>query len=167
MASRRGDAGPCEAACLSLLGESSSASGEPLIMSQSQGVGSIISVLHETRVFPPPEAFARQAHISAMDQYEALWNRAKDDPEGFWAEQAQALHWDKPWDKVLEWNPPFAKWFVNAQTNVSYNCLDRQIELGRGDKAALLWEGEPESGRAGSGGAVHRITYRQLRDDVC
>src|SRR5438045_7619419 len=73
----------------------------------------------------------------------------------------------KAWDKVLEWKPPYAKWCVNAKTNLSYNCLDHQIEQGRGDKAAILWEGEPESGRPGSGGSVNRISYRQLRDDVC
>ena len=69
--------------------------------------GSITSVLQETRVFPPPAEFASDGHISSLDQYQALWNRAKDDPEGFWAEQAQRLlSWFKPWDKVLEWNAP-------------------------------------------------------------
>ena len=97
-------------------------------MSQSQGVGSITSVLHETRVFPPPEEFARKAQISGIESYESMWNRAKDDPEGFWAEQAQALHWYKPWDKVLDWDPPFAKWFVGGQLNASYNCVDRHCE---------------------------------------
>ena len=111
-------------------------------MIQSQGVGSITSVLHETRVFPPPEEFASQAHISGIGQYEAMWNRAKDDPEGFWAEQAQALHWDKPWDKVLEWKPPFAKWFVGGKLNASYNCVDRHCEgPNMRNKAALIWEG--------------------------
>ena len=63
-----------------------------------------------------------------MDQYEALWNRAKDDPEGFWGEQARVLAWDKPWDKVLDWQPPFAKWFVGGQLNASYNCVDRHCD---------------------------------------
>src|SRR5512133_295451 len=73
---------------------------------------SIDSILQESRQFPPPPDFARKAHISSLAQYEELWNRAKDDPEGFWAEQAQALRWSKTWDKVLDWsNPPFAKWF--------------------------------------------------------
>ena len=97
-------------------------------MSSDHGGGSITSVLHETRVFPPPEEFARKAHISSLDQYEELWNRAKDDPEGFWAEQARALHWFKPWDKVLDWQPPFAKWFVGGKLNASYNCVDRHCE---------------------------------------
>ena len=97
-------------------------------MSSDHGGGSITSVLHETRVFPPPEAFARKAQISSLAQYEALWNRAKDDPEGFWAEQAQSLHWDQPWDKVLDWQPPFAKWFVGGKLNASYNCVDRHCD---------------------------------------
>ena len=84
-------------------------------MSAESGQGSITSVLTETRVFPPPPDFARQAHVTSLEQYEALWNWAKDDPEGFWAEQAQAVHWFKTWDKVLDWStPPFAKWFVGA-----------------------------------------------------
>ena len=94
-------------------------------MTSDQGGGSITSVLQETRVFPPPADFASKAHIGSMAQYEALWNRAKDDPEGFWGEQARLLDWDKTWDKVLDWQPPFAKWFVGGQLNASYNCVDR------------------------------------------
>ncbi len=127
-------------------------------MSQSQGVGSITSVLHETRVFPPPEAFAREAHVSGMDQYEAMWTRAKDDPEGFWAEQAQALHWDRPWDKVLDWNPPFAKWFVGGRLNASYNCVDRHCLGPDKNKAALIWEGEPGDRRV--------LRYQDLQREV-
>ncbi len=127
-------------------------------MTQSQGVGSITSVLHETRVFPPPEAFARRAHISGIEQYEALWNRAKDDPEGFWAEQARALHWDRPWNKVLEWDPPFAKWFVGGRLNASYNCVDRHCEGPHKNKAALIWEGEPGDRRV--------LRYQDLQREV-
>jgi acetyl-CoA synthetase len=127
-------------------------------MSESQGVGSITSVLHETRVFLPPADFARQAHISAIDQYEALWNRAKDDPEGFWAEQARALHWDRPWDKVLEWDPPFAQWFVGGRLNASYNCVDRHCEGPHKNKAALIWEGEPGDRRV--------LRYQDLQREV-
>ena len=64
---------------------------------QGQGQGSITSVLTETRLFPPPDAFSKKAHISSIGQYEALWNHAKDDPEGFWAEQAKAIDWFQPW----------------------------------------------------------------------
>ncbi len=127
-------------------------------MTQAPGSGSITSVLHETRVFPPPEAFARQAHISGIGQYEAMWNRAKDDPEGFWAEQAQALHWDRPWDRVLEWNPPFAKWFVGGRLNASYNCVDRHCTGPNKNKAALIWEGEPGDRRV--------LRYQDLQREV-
>jgi acetyl-CoA synthetase len=127
-------------------------------MSQSQGVGSITSVLQETRVFPPPEEFARQAHIGGFEQYDALWNRAKDDPEGFWAEQAQVLDWDKPWDRVLEWNLPFAKWFVGGRINASYNCVDRHCAGPDKNKAALIWEGEPGDRRV--------LRYQDLQREV-
>ncbi len=127
-------------------------------MSQSHGVGSITSVLQETRVFPPPEAFARRADIAGMDQYEAMWTRAKDDPEGFWAEQARALHWDRPWEKVLDWNPPFAKWFVGGRLNASYNCVDRHCEGPNKNKAALIWEGEPGDRRV--------LRYQDLQREV-
>jgi acetyl-CoA synthetase len=112
-------------------------------MSSEPGGGSITSVLQETRVFPPSPEFARQAHISSPAQYEELWARAQADPEGFWGEQAETLVWDKKWSKVLDWQPPFAKWFVGGRLNAAYNCVDRHC-LGRAkNKAALIWEGEP------------------------
>jgi acetyl-CoA synthetase len=134
---------------------------------QQQQSGAIESTLQEHRVFPPPKEFAAKARIHSRAEYDRLYRESIDHPEKFWARVAGELHWTKPWDKVLEWNAPNAKWFVNAKTNLSYNCLDRQVEAGRGDKAAILWEGEPESGRPGSGGSVHRITYRTLLHDVC
>ncbi len=112
-------------------------------MTADHGGESITSVLHETRVFPPPPAFAAKAEIGSMAQYEALWNRAKDDPEGFWGDQARHLAWDEPWDNVLDWNPPFAKWFVGGRLNASYNCVDRHCTGPTRNKAALIWEGEP------------------------
>ena len=129
--------------------------------------GAIESSLQEHRVFPPPKDFAGRARIHSRAEYERLYRESVDQPEQFWGRVAGELHWMKPWDRVLEWNAPYAKWFVGGKTNMSYNCLDRQIELGRGDKAAILWEGEPESGRPGSGGSVHRVTYRTLHHDVC
>jgi acetyl-CoA synthetase len=72
-----------------------------------------------------------------------MWNRAKDDPEAFWAEQGQALVWEKAWDKVLDWQPPFARWFVGGRLNASYNCVDRHCSGSAQNKAALVWEGEP------------------------
>src|SRR5262245_20391397 len=91
----------------------------PVSMISDQGGGSITSVLHETRTFPPPADFAKKAHIGSLAEYEALWNRAKDDPQGFWGDQAKALDWSTPWSKVLDWKPPFAKWFVGGKLNAS------------------------------------------------
>ena len=136
-------------------------------MAEQQSSGAIESTMQENRVFPPPKEFASKARIHSRAEYDKLWKESIEHPEKFWGRIAGELHWMKPWDRVLEWNAPNAKWFVNARTNVSYNCLDRQIELGRGDKAAILWEGEPESGRPGSGGSVHRITFKTLLHDVC
>jgi acetyl-CoA synthetase len=120
---------------------------------------SIDSILQENRLFPPPPEFARKAHISSLGQYEELWNRAKDDPEGFWAEQAQAFRWSKPWDKVLDWsNPPFAKWFVGGMINVCDNCVDRHCEGPLKNKAALIWEGEPGDRRV--------LRYQDLQREV-
>jgi acetyl-CoA synthetase len=112
-------------------------------MTIDHGGGSITSVLQETRVFPPSHEFARKAHIGSLAQYEALWKQAKDDPEGFWGAQAGVLAWDRSWDKVLEWQPPFAKWFVGGRLNASYNCVDRHCVGYTKNKAALIWEGEP------------------------
>ena len=127
----------------------------------------IESSLQEERVFPPRPEFARRAHVKSRDEYERLYRESIDQPEQFWGRMAEGLHWFKKWEKVLDWRNPNARWFVGGRLNASYVCLDAQIEKGLGDKAAILWEGEPESGRPGSGGSVHRISYRQLRDDVC
>ena len=129
--------------------------------------GAIESSLQEQRVFPPPPEFARRAHIKSRDEYERLYRESIDQPDQFWGKMAEHLHWFKKWDKVLDWKAPNAKWFVGGKLNASYVCLDAQIDKGLGDKAAIIWEGEPESGRPGSGGSVHRISFRQLRDDVC
>jgi acetyl-CoA synthetase len=94
-----------------------------------------------------------------------MYRESIDQPEKFWDRIASELHWFKKWERVLEWKPPYAKWFVGAKTNISYNCLDAQIERGRGEKTAILWEAEPlnQSGQP----EVRKISYRQLRDDVC
>jgi acetyl-CoA synthetase len=119
----------------------------------------ITSVLKEHRSFPPAAEFARQAHVSSLAQYEQLFRQAKDDPDGFWAEQAKTLTWFAPWTKVLEWNEPHAKWFVGGKINVSYNCLDRHLSGPRKNKAAIIWEGEP--------GDVRVFTYQMLHREVC
>ena len=99
-------------------------------------------------------------------EYELLYSESIENPELFWSTVAKDLHWYKKWDKVLEWKPPHATWFKNGTTNISYNCLDRHISAGQGDKIAIIWEGETES-LAGKGGNVRKITYAELRDLVC
>ena len=118
----------------------------------------IHSALNEQRVFKCSEEFRSKAHIGSLEDYERLYKQAADDPEKFWAGIAQELHWFKPWDRVLEWDLPFAKWFVGGQLNLSYNCLDRHVAAGRGDKVAILWEGEP--------GDTRTLTYQQLLTEV-
>jgi acetyl-CoA synthetase len=122
-------------------------------------VTEIQSVLKENRVFEPRAEFRAQAHIKSLDEYRALYQRSIDDPEGFWAEQAEALVWRKRWNKVLEWAPPFAKWFVGGELNLSENCLDRHVASWRKNKAAIVWEGEP--------GETRTLTYQQLLVEVC
>ncbi|HYW80672.1 MAG TPA: AMP-binding protein, partial [Thermoguttaceae bacterium] len=121
--------------------------------------GEIVNVMKESRLFPPPKEFSDKARIGSMEQYEALWKEADGDIEAFWGKLAEELHWFKPFDKVLEWNEPFAKWFVGGQTNVSYNCLDAHLDGPRANKAAIIWEGEP--------GDVRVLTYRMLHREVC
>jgi acetyl-CoA synthetase len=118
----------------------------------------IESVLNETRTFPPPPAFAADSQIKSFEEYERIYAEAAADPEAFWARQAEELHWFKKWDKVLEWEEPFAKWFVGGKLNVSYNCLDRHLETWRRNKAAIIWEGEP--------GEIKTNTYLQLHQEV-
>ena len=118
----------------------------------------IESLLKEKRVFPPPEGFSRAAHVKSLEEYRRLYDQSVKDPEGFWAEQAQALAWSRRWDRVLEWSPPFAKWFVGGTLNLSENCLDRHVAAGRGAKTAILWEGEPGETRA--------VTYAELLAEV-
>ncbi len=125
----------------------------------------IESSMQETRVFPPPPAFSKQAHIKSLDDYKRMYRESVDEPEKFWGGVAASFHWFKKWDKVLDWKAPYAKWFVGGKTNMAYNCLDRQIAEGRGDKTAIIWEGEPLNGAAGPD--VRRLSYKQMKDDVC
>jgi len=116
------------------------------------------SILRENRVFPPPAEFSRNAHIKSLEEYEAMYKRSIADPEGFWAEAARELHWFKQWDNVLEWDLPWAKWFVGGQMNLCYNCVDRHALGKRRDKTAILWESEP--------GEVRQLTYGELHEQV-
>jgi acetyl-CoA synthetase len=113
----------------------------------------IDALLQESREFPPSDDFRKQANINDP----AVWAKAKADREKFWADWAAELDWQTKWDRVLEWNPPYAKWFLGGKLNASYNCLDRHLET-RGDKVALIWEGEP--------GEIRRVTYRELHAEV-
>ena len=115
----------------------------------------LANLLTERRTFPPDPEFAANANTKA-DAYE----RAAADREAFWATQAERLHWDTRWSRVLDWSEaPFAKWFVGGRLNVAYNCVDRHVAAGYGDQVAIHWIGEP--------GDTRDITYAQLRDDVC
>ena len=125
----------------------------------TQSAGQIENVMNEARMFAPSADFAAAANIGSLAAYEALWNEAAHDPEAFWAKQAEELHWFRAYDRVLEWNEPFAQWFVGGQTNVSYNCLDAHLATARKNKAAIIWEGEPGDQRV--------LTYQMLHHEVC
>jgi acetyl-CoA synthetase len=122
-------------------------------------VTNIESLQQEDRVFPPAPEFAEKAHVKSMAELERLRAEATADPEGFWARMAEALHWFKKWDTVLNWQPPHAEWFAGGRINISYNCLDRHLQTWRRNKAALIWEGEP--------GDARTLTYQQLHTEVC
>jgi acetyl-CoA synthetase len=119
----------------------------------------IESLLSESRVFPPSAEASRGAHVKSMAEYEALYQRAAEDPEGFWAEEARRLDWMQPFGAVLDESKfPFVRWFVDGQLNLSANCLDRHL-ASRGDKPALVWVGEP--------GDARTLSYRELHAEVC
>ena len=123
-------------------------------MSDVAEAATIEALMQEGRTFPPPPEFAAQANIKDESVY--AWGET--DPEGYWAAQARRLDWFRPWNKVLEWNEPFARWFVGGQLNAAYNCVDRHVQAGRGDRVAYYWEGEP--------GETRTITYADLLDEV-
>ena len=112
-------------------------------------------LLDERRSYPPPEAFRAAARVRDP----GIYDRAEADPEAFWAEHAENLVWSRKWDRVLDWKPPFARWFVGGRLNASVNCLDRHLEAGRGDRPAFHWEGEP--------GDRKTLTYADLHREVC
>jgi acetyl-CoA synthetase len=115
----------------------------------------------EKRTFPPSIEMSERAHIGSIEEYEKMYKRSVEDPEGFWGEIAEKnISWFKKWDKVLEYdfNKPEIKWFVGGKLNASYNCLDRHLEAGRKDKTAILWEADDGSNRT--------YTYEQLHLEV-
>jgi acetyl-CoA synthetase len=111
------------------------------------------TLLDEQRRFPPSPEFSARATATRE-----LYDRGSADPEAFWAAEAKTLHWTRPWDKVLEWKPPHAKWFVGGKLNVAENCLDRHLTSATRNKAALIWEGEPGDRRT--------LTYWDLAYEV-
>ena len=122
--------------------------------------GQIDHVLTEDRLFPPSAEFTAKAVISSEAQYQEMYDAAKNDPDGFWRKEAEEhLHWFEPFTSVCEWDSPNVKWFDGGKTNVSYNCLDRNIAAGLGDKLAIIWEGEP--------GDTRTLTYKELLVEVC
>ncbi|MDZ4852197.1 MAG: acetate--CoA ligase [Pirellulaceae bacterium] len=122
--------------------------------------GQIDTVQSESRLFPPSEAFCRQAAIGSLDAYQKLYDESVRDPEAFWAGEAREhLHWFEPFQKTMEWSEPFVQWFADGKTNASYNCLDANIEAGMGEKVAIYFEGEPGDQRV--------LTYRDLHREVC
>jgi len=112
------------------------------------------NLLSETRRFAPPADLAAAANITA-----SAYEEAAEDRLAFWERAAERLTWAQPWETTLEWNPPFAKWFIGGKLNVAYNCVDRHVEAGRGDKVAYYWEGEPD-------GDSRTITYADLQVEV-
>ncbi len=128
-------------------------------MSQSSR-GQIDTVMQENRIFPPSEKFVSQAKIASLEASQQMWDNAQRDPVAFWDQFAKEdLHWFEPYQEVLEWQEPFAKWFIGGKTNVAYNCIDAHLDTERADKTAILWEGEP--------GDQRTLTYRELHEEVC
>jgi len=124
----------------------------------------ITSVGIEERVYEVPEDIRRTAYIKSREEYEKMYRRSLDDPEGFWGEIAgEMVEWYEKWDKVLEWsfNDPISiKWFIGAKLNASYNCLDKHLKTSRKDKTAIIWEGEPD-------GDSRKYTYEEFHREVC
>src|SRR5829696_7801474 len=124
-------------------------------MADGATLESQIGELLDQETFEPPKEFAENAVVTD----ESDVRRAEQDYEGFWAEQAEALHWDQKWDQVLDWSdPPNAKWFVGGKLNVAYNCVDRHVEAGNGERVAFHWRGEE--------GEERDVTYDDLHRDV-
>jgi acetyl-CoA synthetase len=121
--------------------------------------GQIDSVMHEERLFAPSADFSSKASIGSMEQYQAMWDEAKNDPIAFWSKRSEELHWFEPFSEVLVWDEPFTQWFVGGKTNASYNCLDAHLGTPTENKTAIIWEGEP--------GECKTLTYAELHRQVC
>ena len=117
----------------------------------------IDNMLHETRVIAPSAEFTAQARVT-REEYDRRYRQSLEQPDEFWSEVAEELHWFAPWTQVLDWQPPHAQWFVGGQTNMAYNALDRHVARGLGSKRAVVWEGED--------GEVRTFTYAELLGEV-
>jgi acetyl-CoA synthetase len=122
----------------------------------------ITSMMDETRKFPPSKEFSERAHIKSLAEYQKLYKKSIEDPDGFWGDLGHSLEWFKKWDKVLDYNfgdNLYINWFKGGKINLTVNCLDRHLKNGRRNKAALIWEGEPGDSRT--------YTYQELYSEVC
>ena len=125
----------------------------------------IDTVMQEERLFPPSAEFSSKARVKSLEEYQQLWDEVAADPVAFWEKTGrEELHWFEPFKETLNWNEPpckpnVAEWFVGGKTNASYNCLDKHLDEGRGDRTAILWEGEP--------GDTRELTYAELQKEVC
>lgn len=119
----------------------------------------IENYLQEERVFNPSEEFSQKARISSMEEYERMYQESIEQPDVFWAREAEELAWRKKWSQVLEWEAPHAQWFVGGELNVAESCVDRHLNNGRRNKAAIIWEGELGESRV--------LTYFELHREVC
>ncbi|HYM09294.1 MAG TPA: acetate--CoA ligase [Bryobacterales bacterium] len=116
--------------------------------------------MKKDKSYRPPKEFSRKAYVRSLAAYKKLYQQAMDTPEEFWGAQAEReIHWFQKWSHVFEWNPPFAKWFIGAKTNLAYNCLDRHLSAWRKNKTAILWEAES--------GEQQALSYQELHRRVC
>src|SRR5690348_14080502 len=127
-------------------------------MAGNDSTHDIESILREGRRFSPPAEFSRHAWVKSEAERRELCRRAEQDPEQFWAERARRLDWFKPFQQVMEWQPPFVKWFTDGELNACYNFVDRHLLGGHRNKAALIWEGEPGDSRV--------LTYQMLASEA-
>ena len=120
----------------------------------------IESNLQEQRLFKPSTEFSQASYIKSIEEYRHLGDRAQENPERFWAELADSeLQWFQTWDKVLNWQPPHAQWFIGGKLNITHNCLDRHLTASSKNMPALVWQGEPGDSRT--------YNYAKLHQEVC
>jgi acetyl-CoA synthetase len=121
----------------------------------------ITSISQEHRKISPPKSFSEKAYIKSEEEYKKIYAESIKDPPAFWAKKAEELHWFKKWDSVFNWDKEKAEftWFKGGKINMSYNCLDRNLEK-NADRIAIIWQGEPEED-------LKKYTYKELHKEVC